>query len=127
MQPFSSEETLQRNICSDYNKTMAYYCSSHKSYKSYVCPNHSMRYSSGAMQYPERASALDFEDAATPKFGHGDVNLNLFTETRFYALNCLLYPIFSKHFSFLGVTRPNNLTSCQKYHKFRLLSISADD
>ena len=30
-------------------------------------------------------------------------------------------------FSFLGITGQNNLTLCKKHHKFRLLSISADD
>ena len=35
--------------------------------------------------YPERASALHFKDAATPKVGHmiADVVFNLFIETRF--------------------------------------------
>ena len=33
--------------------------------------------------YPETASALDFKDAATPRFGPSDVAFDLFTETRF--------------------------------------------
>ena len=37
--------------------------------------------------YPERASALDFENAATPRFGHKNVVFDLFIETCFFLFN----------------------------------------
>ena len=76
--------------------------------------------------YPQRAPGLDldFKDATTTRFRHSDVVL--FIETRFFLFN--RPPIqFFKTF-FLQVSQDqNNLTSCQKYHKFPLSSIFADD
>ena len=49
----------------------------------------------------ERASALDFKDAAAPRFGHGDVVFDLFIEPYFLHL-MPSYPIFIT-FSFVGI------------------------
>ena len=50
--------------------------------------------------FSERASALDCKDAATPRFGHCDVVLNLFIEIRFFALNLLLIQFFKSFLAF---------------------------
>ena len=42
-----------------------------------VLSSHSRSY------YRKRASALNFKDAATPRFDHSDVVFDLFIETRF--------------------------------------------
>ena len=76
-------------------------------------------------RYPEGASAPNLKNAATPRFGHSDVVFDLFIETCILHLITLLSK-FSIHFNFPGIAGPNNLALCQKYHKFRLLSISAD-
>ena len=34
--------------------------------------------------YPDKASALDFKDAASPRFGHSDVVFDIFIETGFF-------------------------------------------
>ena len=47
--------------------------------------------------YLERASALEFKDAAAPRSGHSDVVLDLFIETQFLHLIALLSN-FSKLF-----------------------------
>ena len=52
--------------------------------------------------YPERASALHFKDAATPRVGHmiADVVNNLFIETQYFALNRPLTQFFNTFYSF---------------------------
>ena len=49
--------------------------------------------------YSERASALDFKDAATPRLGHGDVVFDLFIEARFSHLIALLFNFFKCHWT----------------------------
>ena len=72
-------------------------------------------------------AALDFKDAAIPRSGNSDVVFDLFIETSFFHFITLLSN-FSNFFSvFLGSQGQYDLTLCQKYHSFRLLSISADD
>ena len=63
------------------------------------------------------ASALDFKDAATLRFGHSNIVFDLLLETSFSHLITLLFN-FQIFFSFLGITGPNNLISCRKYHHF---------
>ena len=75
--------------------------------------------------YLERASALDFKDTSAPRFGHSDVVFDLFLETRSLHLIALLSN-FCKLFWLLSLYQ-HGLTSCEKYHKFRLLSIFVDD
>ena len=78
--------------------------------------------------YLEIASALDFKNAATRRFGHSDVVCDLFIETSFSHLISLLFN-FSKllQLAFWVSLNQNNLTLCHKYHKFHLLSSFADD
>ena len=77
--------------------------------------------------YPERASALDFKDATTPRFGHSDVVFNLVIETNFFAFNRPFIQSF-KIFIISGITGPKLFDfTCKKYHQFGLLSIFADD
>ena len=71
--------------------------------------------------YQERASVLNYKDATTSRFGHRDLVSDPLIETRFIAFNCYLIQFIKAFLSFLG----NNLTSCQKYHKFLLSSIFA--
>ena len=48
--------------------------------------------------HTERASVLDFKDIATPRFGHSDVALDLFIETRYSAV----YLTGPKQFDFMS-------------------------
>ena len=76
--------------------------------------------------YSERASTLDFKGAAATGFARSDIVFNLFMKTQFLHFIALL-SIFSKRFYFFRSMDQNNLISCQKYHKFLLLSIFAVD
>ena len=77
--------------------------------------------------YPERASTLDIKHTAVTRFGHNDVVIDLFIETRFLHLTALLSN-FSKLVLFFKVSlNHNNLASCEKYHKLCLLSSFTDD
>ena len=67
--------------------------------------------------YLERASASDFKEAAASRFGHRDV----------VVFNHFLVQFFKTFLTFQVSLDQNNLTSCQKYHKFLLFSIFADD
>ena len=72
---------------------------------------------------PERASALDFKNAVTLRFGHSDVVFDLFIETCLSHL-VALWSNFSKLFQiFRYYWTKNDLILCQKYHEFPLLSI----
>ena len=75
----------------------------------------------------ERASALNFEDAATPRFGHNDVVFDLFIESRFFTFNHPLIYFFETFLAFYVSLDQNNLTLCEEYPKFGLLSIFVDD
>ena len=70
--------------------------------------------------YPESASALDFNDAATPRFGQSSVVYYMFIETRIFSFD---HPLIQ----FFGTLGQNNLTLCQRYQKYHLLSVSAVD
>ena len=67
-------------------------------------------------------SICRFQRCRTPGFGQSDAVFDLFIETRFMHL-ITSYTIFK---TFLAFYYQNNLTLCQKYHKFRLSSIFAD-
>ena len=60
-----------------------------------LCAHH--RFLSGVTSDPEKASALDFKDATTLRFGQNNVVFDLFIETRFLRLIALLSN-FSKPF-----------------------------
>ena len=82
--------------------------------------------SSARSHYLERASVLDFKDAATLRFGHRDVVFDLFTETHFLHLITLLSN-FQNCLAVQVSLDQIDITLCQKYHKFGLLSISDND
>ena len=56
--------------------------------------------------YPDRASALEYKDAAASRFSHSDVVFDLFIETCFFFHLITLLSNFSIFFSFLGITGP---------------------